>query len=145
MTSLEEWIERNVDRRSARQRVQVETAKLLATFAISLAATLIASALQVAKSKPWDIAASGLLALAFIGLLVVIALDRTTEVDQEDIFRYGNSLNWTSDEIIDSLRFAMYVSVKNNEAVVATVKLVAQAQVAASVLAGAFAIISLLR
>lgn len=134
-----------MDRRAARQRSQVETAKLLATLAITLAATLLGSALQVGKSMAWDIAGSVLLAVAFLGVLVVILLDRTTEVDQEAVLAYGNSRNWSAAEIVEDLRLTVYISVKNNEAVVNTVKIATQVQVAISVLSAICSAVSLLQ
>jgi hypothetical protein len=52
---LADWQERDLDRQSARQRNQVETAKLLATFSVSAVAAIVAAALQVALSRVWDV------------------------------------------------------------------------------------------
>lgn len=142
---LQEWIERHVDRRAARQQSQVETAKLLSTLAITLAATLLASALQAGKSRPLGIAGSTFLATAFLGVLIVILLDRTTEVDQEAVLKYGSTLEWSGQEAVDHLRTAVYLSARNNEAVVSAVKIAAQIQVALSVLAAICAVASLLQ
>lgn len=142
---LEEWLERHVDRRAARQRTQVDSAKLVATFAASLAAALIASALQVGKALGWDVAGSTLLGVAFLGVLIVVALDRTKEVDQEAILRYGDNHHWSGQQILEYLRFVVYISVKNNEAVVRSVKVATQLQVLVAAAASICGIVSLLQ
>jgi hypothetical protein len=50
-----DWLGSQADRDLARQRAQVDTAKLLATFSAAVAVTLVATALQVGQSvSSWD-------------------------------------------------------------------------------------------
>ena len=75
-------MDQNFDQKLARQRAQADTAKLVTTFSLAFAATILATALQVANtSKGLDLAATICLGLAFLLTLVVIMLDNVVEPD----------------------------------------------------------------
>jgi hypothetical protein len=124
-----EWRENDLDRRASRQRTQIETAKLLATFAVSASAAIVASALQVGKSTTWDLAAIILSGVAFLTVVGVIFLDRTTQVDQEQLVIEGQIKQWSDERLLQELRVAFLASVNNNESVVNSVQRATQIQV----------------
>lgn len=64
-----------------RQRAQVETAKLVTTFATAIAATVLASALQVLRGTPETKWSSGFLAACFLVTILVMVADRISEPD----------------------------------------------------------------
>ncbi|GAA1428449.1 hypothetical protein GCM10009616_08080 [Microlunatus lacustris] len=83
--TVEEWLEEQADRRTALQRAQVETAKLMATFIAAVAATFVATALQVGPPGIGDV----LGAVAFAGTVVftwrVVSADRLTIADEDEL------------------------------------------------------------
>ncbi|MGH8423675.1 MAG: hypothetical protein ACRER3_15190, partial [Pseudomonas fluorescens] len=143
-TQSVEWREKDLDRRSARQRTQIETAKLLATFAVSASAAIVASALQAGKSTTWNLAAIILLGIAFLAVVGVIFLDRTTQVDQEQLVIEGQIKQWSDERLLQELRVEFLASVNNNESVVNSVQRTTQIQVIISILSAVCATISLL-
>lgn len=143
-TQSVEWREKDLDRRSARQRTQIETAKLLATFAVSASAAIVASALQAGKSTTWNLAAIILLGIAFLAVVGVIFLDRTTQVDQEQLVIEGQIKQWSDERLLQELRVEFLASVNNNESVVNSVQRTTQIQVIISILSAVSATISLL-
>lgn len=139
-----EWREKDLDRRAARQRTQIETAKLLATFAVSASAAIVASALQAGKSTAWNITAIILLGIAFLAVVGVIFLDRTTQVDQEQLVIEGQIKQWSDERLLQELRVEFLASVNNNESVVNSVQRATQIQVIISIFSAVSATISLL-
>jgi hypothetical protein len=76
------WMDQNFDQKVSRQRSQADTAKLITTFALAFAATLLGTALQVPNTSPaLDLTATVLLGAAFIVTLIVIWLDNVVEPD----------------------------------------------------------------
>lgn len=145
MTSrLAEWRERDLERRTARQRTQIETAKLLATLAVSAAAAIVASALQAGRSKPWTLLSVIILAVAFLAVVLIIMLDRMTQVNQDHIVAEAQVRGWNEDRMLQELQLAFVVSVYNNEEIVRSVRLATQLQVALSIASAVGATISLL-
>lgn len=67
------------ERLLSRQRAQVETAKLVATFATAVGATIVGSALQVVRGSTLTVLASSLLAAAFLVTVIIVAFDRLAE------------------------------------------------------------------
>lgn len=134
---LDQQYSRMIDR----QRAQVETAKLLTTFAAAIAATLVASALQVVRGSGQTRWSSCLLAACFVAAILVIVFDRISEPDLDPavIQTFG-----------DHARFQEYVNTqliaaqKFNESVVRAVRIVVAIQLAFAAASGAIATMSLL-
>ncbi len=139
-----EWRERDLERRAARQRTQIETSKLLTTFAVSASGAIVAGALQDGKSRGWTLSAVAILGLAFLAVVAVIALDRTTQVDQEKIVIDGGDRGWNDEQLLCELHIAFSASVKNNEAIVKSVQRCAQIQVVLAIASASTAVVSLL-
>jgi hypothetical protein len=142
--TLPEWLDSQTDRTSSRQRAQVDTSKLVATFSAGIVATIVATALQVGDPTAWDRVAAGLLALSFAVALAVILLDRLTVADQAAILQSAQIRGWSEAQIINELRVASLTASLANEAVVRSVRLAVAVQVTVSLCCGASAIISLL-
>ena len=77
-----EWMRQNFDHMVSRYRSQADTAKLVVTFTLAVAATLVATALQVGDSTVLDLWSTLLLAVAGIVTLLVVMLDRIKEADR---------------------------------------------------------------
>jgi hypothetical protein len=142
--SLTSWQQRDLDRQVARQRNQVDTAKLLVTFSVGAAAAIAASALQVGRSRFWDVTSIALLGLAFVLALVVVVLDRTTAVDRDSLFAEARHRGWNDDTLLLELTMVESASAANNEHVAAAVKRVSLMQVVVALLAAVSGTISLL-
>ncbi|MBN2446270.1 MAG: hypothetical protein JXO22_06075 [Phycisphaerae bacterium] len=142
--SLAEWLDGQADRTSTRQRAQVDTGKLVATFSAGIVATLAATALQVGQLSTWDRVAAALLALSFAMALLVILLDRLTEADQSAVVQISQTQNWPQAKTLAELRVATLTASITNEGVVRSVRLAVAVQVTTSLFGGAAAIISLL-
>ncbi len=142
--SVADWYERDLDRQSARQRNQVETAKLLATFSVSAAAAVTAAALQEARSRSWDVVCIVLLAVAFVLVLVVVTVDRMVAVDRDSLFVEARHRGWSDEQLFLELNIALTAAVRNNEYVATAVKRATFAQVMVAFLAAASGTISLL-
>src|SRR3954453_13779802 len=93
--SLAEWLEQHADRQSASARAGTDVAKLLATFVAGIAATLVASTLQVGATNSLDKWASSLLGVTILATILVIAIDRLQVPDEAKILTesaiYGRS------------------------------------------------------
>jgi hypothetical protein len=140
----EEWLEIQSDRALARQRAQVDTAKLLATFAAGIAGALVATALQVGRPNGLDWAASWLLLVTFVAVLAVIAVDRLAEADHDQILNMRMVRNWTQDQLLLELRAAALTAVYANNEVVRIVRTALAVQLLLSVTTGIVATTSLL-
>jgi hypothetical protein len=141
---LASWQQRDLDRQAARQRNQVDTAKLLVTFSVGAAAAVAASALQVGRSGFWDVTCISLLGWAFVLALVVVLLDRTTAVDRDSLFAEARQRGWNDDTLLLELTMAESASAANNEHVAAAVKRVSLMQVVFALLSAVSGSISLL-
>lgn len=142
-----EWLDKlesYIDRTNARQRAQVDTGKLIATFSAGIIATIVATALQVGTPSTWDRIAAFLLAISFLSALVAILFDRLTEADQAAIVQQAKASGWSDAKVLRKLRSAMLAATIVNEGVVRAVRLAVTVQLTVSLLAGAAAIISLL-
>lgn len=142
--SSTEWLDNHADRISVRQRAQVDTGKLVATFSAGIVATIVATALQVGQPSAWDRVAVALLAMSFGGALVVILLDRLSEADESAIVQAARIQGWTDARLLTELRVRTLTAGIANEGVVRSVRLAVVAQVTVSLFAGAAGTISLL-
>jgi hypothetical protein len=141
---LRDWLDRDLEASMARQRAQVDTAKLLATFVAGIAATLVATALQVGKPTILDSISVYSLAGATCAAIAVILFDRMTAPNSDLILRQSVDLNWDNNQLIDKLREANCAAVEINRSVVNQVRQALTAQVVISIFAGTLAVISLL-
>jgi hypothetical protein len=143
VADISEWLEEHADRVSGRQRAQVETAKLLTTFATGVAAALCAAAIQVAGSSALENWSLILLASA-AGLTVMTVLtDRLTEAPHKELLSQAHTQGWTNDQLLRELRTAQIDSVETNQGVVQIVRFVALVQVASAAGAGLLATLAL--
>jgi hypothetical protein len=143
--SSADWLESQADRTFARQRAQVDTAKLVATFAAAVAATLVATALQVGtEPRKLDVAATVVLAAAFVAVIVVVLCDRIAEADQGLVLARSRIYRWTDSKLVEELRAANLTAVHINREVIRDVLWALAVQVSLSVAASIVACFSLL-
>lgn len=143
--SLQSLLTHLADRRASRQQRQVESAKLVTTFSASVAAAIVAAALQTGPdSTSLDILAAVFLSTAFLAVLIVIILDRTTEVKQEDLVHDYRLAGFTDEQIATELVIQTHASIRNNDSIVTQVKIASIIQVLLAGVAGLLAALSLL-
>lgn len=141
---VSDWLEQRAYRAFERQRAQVDTAKLIATFSAGIAGTLVATALQVKDPSTLDVVAVWLLAATVVFSIAVILLDRLIEADHAHVLEMSEVHGWTKTEVRSRLREATLSTVKANGAVVTVVRCALAIQVAVAVVTGAVAAASLL-
>jgi hypothetical protein len=142
--TTEGWLENHADRTFARQRAQVDTAKLLATFAAGIAATLVATALQVGDPEQLDRISAWLLAVTFLAAIMVIMLDRIAEANQSQTLELSALGKWDDERLLFELRRATLKAVFSNHEVVRSVKIALAVQLVFSTATGVAAATSLL-
>lgn len=142
-TAFISWLEQDLQRRSASQRTQVEAAKLLATLGVATAAAFVASALQVGRNKTDDVAAVWLIGCAFLAVIIVVLLDRSTIVDHQTLLNEVALGNFDEQQRLTDLRKDAMISVLNNDAVVRQVRFAAGLALLLAAASAAFAINSL--
>lgn len=125
----------------SRQRAQVETSKLVATFATAVAATIVASALQASRGTVINWWASALLASCFIMTLAVIFCDRLAEpgIDSKVITHFGGN-----DEFVEYMIESLVESEFFNGEVVKDIRRVVTIQLGLAGATSTVAAISLL-
>lgn len=138
------WLEKDLERRSASQRTQVEAAKLVSTLAVATAAAFVASALQSGHSRPQEITAVCLIAAAFGAVVAVILLDRSTVVNHERVIVEAALGNFDGGKELRKLQQDTIISVLNNDAIVRQVKSATTVALLMAAAAAGFAIASLL-
>jgi uncharacterized membrane protein YhfC len=142
-----EWLEQNADRLLAGQKAEADTAKLLATFTAGVAATLVATALQVGTpANSADRWAVSLLALSIAAALFVVFSDRVQSPDHSKVLqnRALSKPEWTDEQTLNELRKEQLATVGFNRWVLLVIRLMLAIQVLLAVTAGAFASASLL-
>ncbi len=142
--SFRDWLEKDLERRSAAQRTQIEAAKLVATLAVATAAAFIASALQSGHDRTQNVVAVCLIAAAFAAVIAVVLLDRSTVVDHQAKIVGAMLGNFNSEQELKELEQATIVSVLNNDAIVRQVKTATYVALLLAAAAAAFAVVSLL-
>jgi hypothetical protein len=143
--SIDQWSDQHWDRSFARQTSQVETVKLLVTFSLGIAGTMVATALQVSPPNAWDLAALVLLAVAFLLTLVSIGLDRLKWPSRRAALDKQADEGWDEAELLVYLRGLMRDTEEENDRVVRHVRHAAEFQVLAAAVAAGLAVTSLLR
>ncbi|HEU5390998.1 MAG TPA: hypothetical protein VFV73_34365 [Streptosporangiaceae bacterium] len=121
----------------------MEAAKLLATLGVATAAAFVASALQVGRNKTDDVAAVWLIGCAFLAVIIVVLLDRSTIVDHQTLLNEVALGNFDEQQRLTDLRKDAMISVLNNDAVVRQVRFAAGLALLLAAASAAFAINSL--
>jgi hypothetical protein len=142
-TAFFAWLEQDLQRRSASQRTQVEAAKLLATLGVATAAAFVATALQVGRNEADDVTATWLIGGAFLAVVIVVLLDRSTIVDHQALLNEVALGNFDEEQRLTSLRKDAMISVLNNDEVVRQVRFAAGLTLLLAAASAAFAIVSL--
>jgi hypothetical protein len=142
--SLDEWLQQNSDRVLARQRAHVDTAKVLVSITLAVAATMVATALQVEPVKGMDVAAGGVLAGSFVATVGVILLDRLKEPNRHLAQDKAQRGKWSDEQLLGYLREQALDTEDENRVVVYHVHIATAAQILSSSAAGVIAALSLL-
>jgi hypothetical protein len=141
--SVDEWSDFYWDRSFVRQSSQVETAKLVVTFSLAVAGSLIASALQSAPINGLDIAASIVLGAAFTATIVTILLDRLKWPERQKLLDRQQQMSWDDLALLDYIRLVHKDTEAENKDVVRRVIQAAVCQIALAAAAGTLAVVSL--
>jgi hypothetical protein len=141
--SLDEWSDQHWDRTFLRQSAQVDSAKLLVTFALAFSGTLVATALQVAPQGRLDLAASLVVGVGFLLTVTVILLDRLKWPSRRKMLDRQADLGWTDAQLLAYIRSATRDVEEENEATVGRVHCFARYQLLVSGAAAVLAVISL--
>ena len=143
--TLADWLQQNSDRVQVRQRAQVDTAKVLVGITLAVAATLVATALQVGDHpRGWDYTACYMLAASFIVTVAAVGLDRLKEPNRHLAQDKAQRGKWADERLLEYLQGLALDTEDENHRVVRQVHLATAAQVLVSVLACAAAAMSLL-
>jgi hypothetical protein len=142
--AVAEWLDPQADRVLARQGRQVDTAKLLATFAAGVAATVVASALQVAPVTDYDRYSVWALCVSIVLAVAVVLLDRLREADHHEVATLAALNGWSSTQFLVQLQGQTLWALTFNEKVVGLVRHVLLIQIVVAALAGIIATLSLL-
>ncbi|MGH3585525.1 MAG: hypothetical protein ACRDQ0_04295 [Pseudonocardia sp.] len=142
--TLDDWYRRNSERVLAHQRSQVDTAKILVTFTLAVAATLVATALQVEAPNGLDIAASVVLGIGFLVTIAVIFLDRIAEPNRSRAEKKARQRNLSDDQLLELLQDLALDAEDENDTIVDQVKLASIVQVHLSITCAVLATLSLL-
>ena len=143
--TLDDWLQQNSDRVQARQRAQVDTAKVLVGITLAVAATLVATALQVGDTpRGWDYTACFVLAASFLATVVVVGLDRLKEPNRHLAQDKAQRGKWADERLLEHLREQALDAEDENATVVRAVHVATGVQVLVSVLACGAAAMSLL-
>ena len=143
---VRDWLSQNFDHTMARQRSQADTAKLLVTFALGIAATLVATALQVGDvPNRLDLWATFVLGAAFLVALLVILLDRVQEPDRRWLMDRLARTYLPTEAVLDKLAELEGDRHEHNDGVVSSLKVTSMIQLLLSGVAGVLAAVSMLR
>lgn len=142
--SVDEWSDQTWDRAFARQAAQADNVKLLATFALALAGTMVATALQVMPQGRLDLAAAIVLGGAFLLTVAVILLDRLKWPSRRKALQRQTDNGWTDPQLLAYIRIATRDAQEENDALIRRLQRVAEYQLILSGAAGVLAVISLL-
>lgn len=142
--SSADWLEGQADRSLARQRAQIDTAKLLATFVAGIAAALVATALQVGVPTILDTVSVYLLFASVIATIGVVVVDRLVEPNHLLVLEKAVVNGWSDEKQLQELRVAAQAAVFANEGVVRIVRWMLAIQVLLSALTGFLSVMSLL-
>jgi hypothetical protein len=113
-------------------------------FTEGIAAALVGSALQLGEHQRLLLAASVLFGLGFIGTFAVLFLDRFTVVDERKIIQDARTRGLDARHLLEELRVHDWVSMRNNDTVVAQMRIAANVQAVIAVAATVLAVLSML-
>jgi uncharacterized membrane protein len=144
--SVTNWLEGDADRAMSRQRAQADSAKLVATFVIGVAASVVASALQMNRTgaESYNKWASILLALSAILTVFVIILDRISEADHKSLLEEAHVKKWSEAELLEELRTLTITASRDNQKVLREVQLALLLQFVVASVCGITAAIGML-
>ncbi len=143
-TAFFTWLERDLERRAGSQRAQVEAAKLLSTLAVATAGAFVASALQAGNNRTEDLVAACLVGSAFVTVVLVVLLDRSTIVDHQAVLLKRATGDFDDSQMLMKLRQDAMISILNNDAIGRQVKLATGVTLLLALASASFAISSLL-
>ncbi len=141
--SFDEWSAQYWQRRFSAHHSMVDTAKLMATFSLATAATLVASALQAPPQNRLDAWASFVLAVAFVLTLGVVALDRLKLPDRRRVLETQQEHKWNDEQLLHYVQILERDNTDDNEATARHVRAATILQVVAATVAACLAVISL--
>ncbi len=131
-----------------RQRAQSDALKLVATFTVGIAATLVVVHLERNNSASMNEFMGSLAIWAFVGstllAILVILLDRLREPDADYIVTQGAAAGWTAEHLLDELRLHVLAAARNNEGVIRDMRIALTLQVAFAIVSGWAAIVAIL-
>jgi hypothetical protein len=142
---IPEWLEGQAARTLDLQRTTVENSKLMATFIAAVAATIVATALQVGRPGWLDSLATAGLVWCLGATWRVIEADRLTVADHDAIMTSGTAQGLGADDMLHDLRQGTIAAVNNNETVVKNVRSALWRVLLAAAVASGLGLISLLR
>jgi exosortase/archaeosortase len=143
--TTDDWLDQQVDRALARQRSQVDTAKVIAVFTTGIAGTLVATSLQVGdKPHLLDHVGVWLLLATALAVVVVVFVDRLSEADHAAIIQTARFNRWDDEHLLRELRIESMTAVRVNGGVVTLVRAATCIQVILAIATGVIATVSLL-
>lgn len=142
-----EWLDDGVSRTIARQRAQGDSMKLLVTFVVSIAASLVGTVFQVRWTTGLHLPEKGSLALAASALVlaaIVFAMsDDVDEVDVRQVIAVSDTMREDDQARLQRLRREALITLRTNEKALASLRRVVIAQGVTSALAFGLAAVSL--
>jgi hypothetical protein len=143
--SITEWLEGQAVRRFEQQRATIDNSKLMATFIAAVAATIVATTLQVTPNGKLDFFATVGLVWCLFATWRVIEADRLKMADHQDIMTRGNTQHLKPEAILENLREGTIAAVNFNETVIDDVRAALWRVLIAAAAGSALALMSLLR
>ncbi|GAA4126017.1 hypothetical protein GCM10022415_33520 [Knoellia locipacati] len=136
MSDLDAWVDKLEAEELSQARGRADSAKLVATFAAAIAATLVGTQMQVRAANGmtvWDVVAVAAFGLSALLALTVVLLDQLAIVNVESVLATERTLrNPTDPELISALRVASSAITKDNRRVLRWVKVALFLQLAAA-------------
>jgi hypothetical protein len=139
-----EWLEGQADRLLEKQRAEVDNSKLVATFVTAVAATIVATALQVHPVSVIDLLAAIGLIWCTIATWKVIEADRLSVADHLNLMTVGKAAGEDADGMLRTLRQGTLGAVDDNETVVKQVRTALRRVLLAAAVGSGLALVSLL-
>src|SRR5829696_7131621 len=143
--TVDEWSDQHWDRAFARQSAQADNIKLVTTFALALAGTMVATTLQVDPQNQLDVWASIILGVGFLLTHTVIFMDRLKWVSHRKVLQKQIDKGWSDARLLEYIRKSSRQAEEENETLIRYMKRIAEYQLIMSGAAGTLAIISLFR
>lgn len=139
-----DWLLQNADQLLARQRSQIDSAKLIVSITIGVSATLVGTALQVSQSTIPGFVSVAVLFVMLATSVVVVLLDRMLEPNRLHVEEVGRNRRWDDARKALYMRCVVREAEKPNIRQVRLVQLAAGVHVALSLFCSYMAILSLL-